>query len=59
MQVFSVPMELHIMAESKGDALAIARFAPSRIHADDGSGPHSLYVTAEDIDSVLDVDGES
>lgn len=51
-RVFSVPMEAHIVAANKDDALIIATHLPTTLHANDGSGPHTLIVATDDADNV-------
>ena len=53
--IFSVPMELHVMADSAEDALAIANFAPSRIACDEGTEA-SLFVATDDTGNVDQVE---
>jgi hypothetical protein len=51
-KTYSVPMELHIVAESREDALTVAQFVPAFIADNDTGTTHTLLVATDDPDDI-------
>mgnify|MGYP001199966919 CR=1 FL=1 len=52
MPIYSIPMELHVLAKSPEEALSIAYSRTDSIDDKYGDGPHSLHVATDDTDDI-------